>query len=493
MLKRKPPAQLELFVAGPLEQLVPCDHVLARIDRVLDLSWLHGEVADCYCANNGRPGIDPEVAVRLMLAGFLLGIAHDRRLMREAQVNIAIRWFIGCGLHDRLPDHSSLTRIRQRWGEDRFRTIFHRTVSACLEAGIAKGEVVHVDATLIRADVSWKSMVDRHAEVVAAENGDAAAEAGAADGESKTESQSKTSVAADGERRKAGARPAGKRKKVSLTDGDASLAASRRGQRPEPCFKQHAAVDDENGVVLDVAVTTGEVCEGDMIESQVDEVRAATGREIGTVTADSGYAFAKVYGGLERRGIDPLIPAKRDPAKSRVPLRRFRYDAKHDILKCPRGKVLRPGKPRKHGGRFFHAKAKDCARCPLRSDCLSEQSRRRTVEVGDDYPALLRARRRKLRRSDEDRRLYKRHFWRSEGFHGETKTQHGLRRAVRRGLGNMKIQSYLTAAAINLKRLAAAFHARSPASGTIRMREMLVSAVLARWAGRIRCMRAGFA
>ena len=503
MLKRKPPAQLELFVAGPLEDLIPDDHVLARIDRVLDLSWLHEEVADRYCANNGRPGIDPEVAVRLMLAGFLLGIVHDRRLMREAQADIAIRWFIGCGLHDRLPDHSSLTRIRQRWGEDRFRTIFQRTVSACLEAGIAKGEVVHVDATLIRADVSWKSMVDRHAEVVAAENGDAAdgeskTESGsrtsdAADGESKTESESKTSVTADGERRKADARPDGKRKKVSLTDGDASLAASRRGQSPEPCFKQHTAVDDENGVVLDVAAATGEVCEGDMIESQVDEVRAATGREIGTAAADSGYAFAKVYGGLERRGIDPLIPAKRDPAKSRVPLRRFRYDAKHDIVKCPRGKVLRPGKPRKRGGRFFHAKATDCAHCPLRGDCLSEKSRRRTVVVGDDYPALLRARRRKLRRSDEDRRLYKRHFWRSEGFHGETKTQHGLRRAVRRGLGNMKIQSYLTAAAINLKRLAAAFHARSPASGTIRMREMLVSAVLARWAGRIRCMRAGFA
>ena len=98
-----------------------------------------------------------------------------------------------------------------------------------------------------------------------------------------------------------------------------------------------------------------------------------------------------------------------------------------------------------------------------------------------------------LRRSDEDRRLCKRHFWRSEGFHGETKTQHGLRRAVRRRLGNMKIQSCLTAAAINLKRLAAAFHARSPASGTIRMREMLVPAVLARWTGRICRMRTGFA
>ncbi len=486
MLKRKPPAQLELFVAGPLEQLVPDDHVLARIDRVLDLSWLHEEVADCYCANNGRPGIDPEVAVRLMLAGFLLGFVHDRRLMREAQVNIAIRWFIGCGLDERLPDHSSLTRIRQRWGEARFRKIFRRTVSACVDAGIAKGEVVHVDATLIRADAGWKSMVDRHADAVASGNGDAAAEEGTTGGESKT------AGAADGERGKADARPAGKRKKVSKTDGDASLATSRKGQRPEPCFKQHTAVDDENGVVLDVAVTTGEVSEGDMIESQVDEVRSATGQEIGTVTADAGYAFAKVYGGLERRGIDPLIPAKREPAKSRVPLRRFRYDAKHDIMKCPRGKVLRPGKPRKHG-RFFHAKAKDCARCPLKGDCLSKQSRCRTVIIGDDYPALLRGRRRTLQRSEKDRQLYRRHFWRSEDFHGETKTQHGLRRAVRRGLGNMKIQSYLTAAAINLKRLAAAFHARFPASGMIRRREMLVSAVLARWAGRIHQMRAGFA
>ena len=76
---------------------------------------------DCYCGDNGRPGIDPEVVVRLMLVGLLPGIVHDRRLMREAQVNIAIRWFIGYGLHERLPGHSSLTRIRQRWGEARFR------------------------------------------------------------------------------------------------------------------------------------------------------------------------------------------------------------------------------------------------------------------------------------------------------------------------------------------------------------------------------------
>ncbi len=139
-----------------------------------------------------------------------------------------------------------------------------------------------------------------------------------------------------------------------------------------------------------------------------------------------------------------------------MPLRRFRYDAKNDILKCPRGRILRPGRPIKHS-RFFYSKAKDCARCPLKTDCLSKGRVNKAVVVGDNYPALLRARRRRERSSAEDRQLYQRHRWRSEGFHGEAKTWHGLARAVRHGLPNMKIQAYLTAAAINLKRLASAF------------------------------------
>jgi transposase len=144
MLGSKERGQLELFVSGSLRQLIPDDHLLTRVDRVLDLSWLRAEVAGLYGDGNGRPGIDPEVAVRLILAGFLLGIVHDRRLMREAQVNIAIRWFAGYGLHEALPDHSSLTRIRQRWGSERFRRIFERTVKACLDARIAKGKSVPV-------------------------------------------------------------------------------------------------------------------------------------------------------------------------------------------------------------------------------------------------------------------------------------------------------------------------------------------------------------
>ena len=162
MLGHKNRDQLELFISGSLRQLIPDEHILVRVDHVLDLSWLRSEVDSLYCIDNGRPGVDPEVAVRLMLAGFLLGFVHDRRLMGEAQVNIAIRWFVGYALHEALSDHSSLSRIRQRWGADLFRHVFERTVRACVEAKIASGEVVHVDASLIRANVSWESLVERH-------------------------------------------------------------------------------------------------------------------------------------------------------------------------------------------------------------------------------------------------------------------------------------------------------------------------------------------
>jgi hypothetical protein len=98
-------ANWSCFISGSLRQLIPDDHVLVRVDRVLDLSWLRDEVADCYCLEDGR-----------MLAGLLGGIVHNRGLMREAQVNLAIRWFPGYPLHEKLPAHSSLTRIRQRLG-----------------------------------------------------------------------------------------------------------------------------------------------------------------------------------------------------------------------------------------------------------------------------------------------------------------------------------------------------------------------------------------
>lgn len=431
--------QEDLFVAGPLRDLIPDDHVLKRVDKVLDLSWLRREVADCYCEDNGRPGIDPEAAVRLMLAGLFQGIVHDRKLMREAQVNLAIRWFAGYRLHEKLPDHSSLTRIRQRWGAERFKRIFQRTVQACCEAGLVNGETVHIDATLIRADVSWESLTARHVEGVLEAN-------------SEDDSPDEPPC------RKRG-RPRSKpksAKKYSPTDPDATMATSCKQYHLEPCYKQHTAVDDQAGVVIDVEVTTGEASEGKQLPEQLDRIEANTGRKVLTVTADGGYAHSANYAELETRNIDAVILPQRENTKPKcIPLRRFKYDGKHRHIRCPGGRILHPF-GRAKNGRWYRAKREDCQQCRLGERCLSSNIARRSVLIVDEYEALLRARRRKAQGWDPpDRRAYSRHRWRVEGAHGEAKTRHGLRRAARRGLANVAIQSYLTAAVMNLKRLAA--------------------------------------
>lgn len=433
MLGRKDRDQLALFITGSLRQLIPDDHILVRVDAALDLSWLRAEVADLYCSDNGRPGIDPEVAVRLMLAGFLIGIVHDRRLMREAAVNIAIRWFVGYGLHEPLPDHSSLTRIRQRWGAERFRRIFERTVQACISARIATGEIVHIDASLIRAHVSWEALAVRHVEAVA-----------------EADTEADRDALRD-------SRQTGKFKKVCITDPDATMATNGRNRRLEPAYKQHTAVDDVAGVILDVEVATGDENEGMALAERLDAITATTGEPIAIATMDAGYAYAKVFRALEDRAIEGIVPAKAEPPPGKViPTRRFKFDPHHNIARCPRGKILRPkGKPHR-GFQYFHASARDCGRCPLRARCVSPSRSARQVVFNVNHPALLRARRKRLAWGRRETRLYQRHRWRVEGVHGEAKTWHGLARAVRRGLENMRIQAFLTAAAINLKRLAAA-------------------------------------
>ena len=449
MLERRDRLQDELFVAGSLRQLIPEDHILVRVDKVLDLSWLRAAVSDCYDLYQGRPGIDPEVAVRLMLAGLLVGIVRDRKLLREAQVNLAIRWFIGYRLHEPLPDHSSLTRIRQRWGEDRFRRIFERTVLSCLEAGLVKGDLVHLDATLIRADVSWESLVKVHVDQVAEANADVADDEPPSGG-------GPPEGGAEAAKAKGAKTKSGKVKKISRTDPEARMATSHRDYRLEPSYKQLTAVDGAAGVVVDVAVVSGERHEGGSLPGHLERIADLTGLVPGRVTADKAYAYGENYALLEARGVDGVIPPQRTRPAA-VPLERFKYDAKHDLVRCPRSRPLRPAAARYAKGRFYRARPSDCQACPLKGLCLSKTVKARSVMINVGYEALLRARRRHRRRLPEDRIAYGRHRFRVEGVHGEAKAQHGLRRAARRGLANVAIQVYLTAAAINLKRLAALF------------------------------------
>ena len=450
MQTRKDRWQEDLFIASPLSALVPEDHILKRVDKVLDLSWIHEAVQDRYCQDNGRGSIDPESALRLMLAGFFQGLVHDRALVREAQVNLAIRWFAGYRLDEALPHHSSLTRIRQRWGESVFREVFERTVRACAEAGLVNTRTVHVDATLIRADVSWESLTRRHAEqVIEAHRGEEAEERG--------------EPPEDGPPKAKRGRPRGseRAKKYSPTDPDATMATSSGGYHLEPTYKQHTAVEDQSGIIVDVVVTTGEYNEGKVLLEHLDRIESQLGTPVETATGDAAYAHAANYDELEQRGTDAVIPPQRQARRKgneRIPSRRFKYDAKHQRLTCPAGKRLcRSGRNAEDTGSWYRARRSDCHACPLRTRCLSPKAPVRAVLIVDAYPALLRARRRKAKGwDDQTRETYKRHRWRVEGVHGRAKTHHGLRRAARRGLANVSIQAHLTAAVMNLKTWATA-------------------------------------
>jgi hypothetical protein len=342
--------------------------------------------------------------------------------------------------HDRLPDHSSLTRIRQRWDEadeagvrwaaappnDRSRRIFERTVPACVEAKVATGEVVHVDASLIRADVAWGSLAVRHVERMAEADGSAEVSSddhdpptGGSSDERRGVGRVKAARDEGPDRECRNSRRTGRFEKVRTTDPDATMATSGatsgRNRRLEPACRQHAVVDDARGVALDVAVTTGEANEGDHLLGALDRAAAPTGAAAETVTADAGYACAELLAGPEERAVTAVIPARAEPIRSPVPMRRFRcdarHDAQHDVPRCPRGKRLREGRHAKHG-RFFASRSKRCRRCDLARLCPPKVRSNEAVVLaneavvlGDHHPAPPRARRRRARWSEEDDRL----------------------------------------------------------------------------------------
>jgi IS5 family transposase len=263
-----------------------------------------------------------------MLAGFFQGIVHDRKLMREAQVNLAIRWFAGYRLDEALPERSSLTRIRQRWGAPLFRRVFERTVAQCVEAGLVSTETVHLDATLIRADVSWDSLTTRHVEQVMDANRE----------DTKDSDEDGPPTGGPGRRRTKKDKP----KKYSPTDPDATMATSCKQYHLEPAYKQHTAVEDKSGIIVDVALTTGESNEGKQLLEQVEGIEATTRTLVDSVTCDAGYAHSTNYAALEERHIDAIIPPPNTPRRKlqRIPMRRFKYDEHRDRVTCPAGKHL---------------------------------------------------------------------------------------------------------------------------------------------------------
>src|ERR1700719_539044 len=155
MMGRLKRDQEHLFYSFRLDEVVPDDHLVRAIAAVLDLSWVHADLA-IYYAKIGRPSIDPVLMIRMLIVGYVFAIRSERALCREVQVNFAYRWFCGLGIEDKIPDHSVFSRARnERFGDhDIFRRVFERAVAACIGAGLVGGEGFAVDASLIQADAN---------------------------------------------------------------------------------------------------------------------------------------------------------------------------------------------------------------------------------------------------------------------------------------------------------------------------------------------------
>src|SRR5215472_7954670 len=157
MMGRRERGQGQFFYAFNLDKVVPADHLVRQIDGVLDLDWVHKELAPYY-SHTGRPSIDPVLMIRMLIVGYVFAIRSERRLCSEVQVNLAYRWFCKLGIEDGVPDHSVFSRARhERFRESAaLRRVFESVVAKCIAAGLVGGEGFSIDASLIRADVDKK-------------------------------------------------------------------------------------------------------------------------------------------------------------------------------------------------------------------------------------------------------------------------------------------------------------------------------------------------
>ena len=353
--------QDELFYAFNLGDLVPQDHLLRSIDRFLDFTDLREHLTSYY-SHTGRPSIDPELMIRMLLIGYCLGIRSERQLCEEINLNLAYRWFCRLSITDKVPDHSTFSKNRHgRFREsEAFRFVFEQVIKRCMQEGLIIGEGFAVDASVVKADASRQ----RHHEDDDDDWG----------GGSRAINEYLDALHEEG----SSITPA---KKVSQTDPMARWTAAPGG----PAYYAYSTnylVDTEAGIIVDVEATpalrTPEVWS---TKTMVERVKERFDLKPKKLIGDTAYGTAKFLAWMvEEEGIEPHVPVwdMGDNKADRFDRSDFHYDAESDSYTCPgRKQLLRSRrnyrKPRnkvnKDGFSRYLASQSDCSGCELKSQC----------------------------------------------------------------------------------------------------------------------------
>src|SRR5262252_6508450 len=441
MMGRLNPDQEQFFYSFRLNEAVPDDHPVRGIASVLDLSWVHAELAPFY-PRTGRPSIDPELMIRLLIIGYVFAIRSERALCRDVRVNLAYRWFCGLSIEDKVPDHSAFSRARhERFrNSDIFRSVFERVVNACIRVGLVGGEGFAVDASLIVADANnqrsipgseWNKARDPH---------------GA--------SRAMREYLATLDDAAFGAASEVMPKFVSPSDPAAQWTGAMRG----PAFFAYAdnyLIDVKFGIIMDVKATRAiRQAEVGAAKTMIERTEKRFEIKPAYLAADTAYGSADTLNWIvNEKKIAPHIPVidkstREDGTFSRED---FSFDQERRIYLCPAGKILTStghiGPD--HAIRYF-ASLPDCRACSLKPKCCPNMPSRRIVrDVNEDARDVARALA-KTKAFEQSRRDRKR----VEMLFAHLKRILRLARLRLRGPCGAQDEFTLAAIAQNLRRLA---------------------------------------
>lgn len=433
-------AQERLFYSFSLDDHVPKDHLLRGVDRFLDLSELRQHLTPFY-SHTGRPSIDPELMIRMLVIGYCFGIRSERRLCDEVHLNLAYRWFCRLDLQQRVPDHSTFSKNRHgRFRQsDAFRHVFESVLRRCMKEGLVAGEGFAVDASVIKADASraihWKEG-DEPTRAVreylqGLEESNPAADEGRSEGP-----------------------PCGPSRNISPTDPEARWTAAPGG----PAFYAYSTnylIDLEAGIIVDVeatpAIKTDEVAS---TKTMIDRVERLTSLKPRRLLGDTAYGAAPLLNWIvNEKHIEPHIPvwekANRDDGTfSRSD---FTFDAQENAYTCPGGKKLKTsGNPTSADTLLYRASNKDCAGCVMKQRCCpNTQNRKIPRSIYEDARDVARTvcASPAYEQSRKDRKKV-------EMLFAHLKRILKLDRLRLRGLKGARDEFLLAAAAQNLRRMA---------------------------------------
>jgi transposase len=463
-----------------LDALVPTNHFYRHVERTIDLSFVRDLVAAQYAAR-GRPSIDPVVFFKLQLVMFFEGIRSERLLLRVVADQLSARWYVGYDLGEALPDHSSLTRIRERYGVAVFRDFFETIVAQCRQAGLVWGRELYADATKVRANASYTSYrprfyVEAHLRTLFGDPGSGDKSAGvtapptlgldlpalpagvpasATDELAAVNAARHEWLAACGRPPRDLPTPSLRCTadySVSTTDSDATFMHHKDGG-PHLGYQTHYVVDGGKArIILSTLVTPAETMEN---EPFLDLLRHTLFRwqlQPRHVTGDKSYGTADIIAALERANIRAYVPLPRPNSRKGLYYQdAFVYDAVRDVYICPQGSCL-------HRRQIlmtqriirYQADAAICAVCPCKARCTtSDQGRSLQRSFEEEFIDRVRA---YHETAAYKKAMRKRGVW-VEPLFAEAKAWHGLRRFRLRRLEQVNMEALLTATGQNLKRL----------------------------------------